>query len=44
MLLYAFVSGLTGALEEHSTLRRGKGETVLTGECLIKVREDDIKR
>lgn len=41
---YACVSGLTGALEHHSSLRRGKGETILTGECLIKVREDDIKR
>jgi hypothetical protein len=41
---HACVSGLTGTLEQTSTLRREKGESVLTGECLIKVREDDIKR
>jgi len=41
---YAYVSGLAGDLEQHSTLRRGKGETIPTGECRIKVREDDIKQ
>jgi hypothetical protein len=41
---HAYISGLTGGLEQHSKLRRGKGETIPTGECLIKVREDAIKR